>query len=263
MLFKIVKLSADTYNDDKDITEYNFCSKLEQTNSGILKQRTDGYIDIITNDEYKNAFQFNESSGQNPLSNSASRLSPKKATNIICHKYLEAFRDIFGFQNTSDAPMSISVIYRLTEESDWEYFFQEDTQRYDLPLKKIAGNPYSTFSQALDQQNKAVLHVDKQRAYMENQYKPSTDEEKNIAAGTPIVGSIYCKNISVRSNDNKAVLVKAVLCISSYGFKWCSSEKFNQKYSKDKIEKLFNAAAREIQHELSKYCLYQHLGIDS
>jgi hypothetical protein len=130
------------------------------------------------------------------------------------HTLMESIRNmVSGLSDTEESKIGLGILFY--EDNKWNWLDKINIDN-DLDIDGIINNHNSTASHIIDDKKLFIFWPDKRVGEKNHEYVPSPcDVQYNN------IGSIYCKNISINDDDGKNI-IKAILCITTYGNQICS-----------------------------------------
>ena len=204
LIFVSLKAKYDIDNYDRIQTDYY--RKQFQVYQGSIKDSTSMIADAINanKESYSNIARMTTT---NPFANISSRLHPVYTIKNHLITAIQEILDSPPFKISKDKLHICLFLKPPWEEDSWISILNRSDSNSNK--KCITDSPHSTFHYAyIEKAYKYIFYLDKENAIKENKYL-------NLTGDTPCKGSIYCRNISFRYNDN--VLLPAVICIETEG----------------------------------------------
>jgi len=181
-----------------------------------------------------------------------------KQNEALCDNYgseQQVFKSILSFRDSiadligiSDEDIGISVIYR-TNTSDKYRIINTPNIEDDIDVNEILQVENSTIGFLIKNKRSIVFVADKRIGRLRGRYIVSPKDAEN-----KYIGSIVCKNISLKQNGE--LIVEAYLTITTYGYQICDEQDYE---SKKKFAKYFMPIlVKAIKLEFSKKYLVKY-----
>jgi hypothetical protein len=121
---------------------------------------------------------------------------------------------ISSISDAAKTQIGLSLIIKT--EQEWECISRLNLDD-DLPIKEILSSPTSTIRKMIDTNRPYIFWPDKRDGFAVQEYLKSAFDET-----LPIMGSIYCKDISIKNDDR--IILNAIISLTTYGTLICGSK---------------------------------------
>lgn len=240
-LFVVLRFHADVVNQRKSENAVTVYREIIKSGETVSNDRRVTFLDIIRKGEYRDIAQMplppydNLHSGLNPAATIKAELV---SVRILLSK-------LFDIESTN---VSIDVFYR-DEGGQWVHLSYLDATNHE-----DSENIQSEFYAGLGW--KSVFFPDKRNAQKAGCYKPDEMEAQAMREGKGLIGSIFCEDISINLEGKK--LFPALFYVNTYGRQVCAE---GDEPAEKKVLDLFRGIESDIKLELTRLCVYEHMGI--
>lgn len=247
--FILLRFYADVNNQKKNENAVKVYREIIKSNEKTNNDRRMNFLEIIREGNYKGIAK----ASLHPYDNPRSGLNPLTAIK----KKMEDARTLLGILFGIDPTcVSMSIIHQ-DEKGSWRYLHSLVASGHGDRLSTFLTNgkhKKSAFYAAREQG--MVFYPDKRIALDKGCYILDQEERRLKQEGQAVTGSIFCEDISVKL-DNE-ILLSAVFCVNTYGKQVCAE---GDEPAKDKVMDLFRGIESDIMLELTRICVYEHIGI--
>jgi len=198
LLFAMLKFFGDAYNNRVKDNGLIVLEMLLRSVNSITQKKLQRFHQYIV-----------EHRGKPNLNPFQDITQPIKQIEIIFQNIQIALSRISGIYPED---IGLSIIYRTDKNPKWNWVLSKSIEE-DITLDELITNEKTTARQIIDRRATSLFFPDKRIAAIQGKYLPGN---KDKAHG--LIGSILCKDISLRNEDT---YLHAILSVTTYGKQLC------------------------------------------